>query len=86
MLRLALILSALAFPASAQSAGECIGLVDGLAWLHVNGFNLQSRGLIDGGTLSIYEDAEGTFLVVVMDDAEACIAARGVGWALMPDA
>ena len=87
MFRALPLLACLAAPAYAQTAGQCIGIVDGLAWLHANGYNAQPIGEIaGGGTLTIYTDASGGFLVVVMDDKEACIAAQGFAWRLMPDA
>ena len=81
MLRLALILSALSAPASAQTAGQCIGLMDGLAWLESNGYAIEAGGRVQEGRIAIYTHPDGQFLVVVFDAAEACIAASGVEWA-----
>ena len=78
------LLIALASPVAAQDiplAGQCLPLIDGLAWLSANGYRESAEGVLhSNGRLAIYLHDMGSFLVVVMDDAEACIAATGFGW------
>lgn len=86
MLRLAVILSALAFPAAAQTSGDCKGIPDGLAWLAENDFRNMGNGTADVGIIAVYARPDGAFLLVLFGQGLACIKAKGMGWTVGPNA
>ena len=85
MLRLALILSALAFPASAQT--PCGGIPDVMAELYAAGFHAVNEGQADGGTFTVFTEPGGRFVVIYMNAEVACLVADGTDWGeAKPDA
>lgn len=86
MFRAIPLLAVIASPVSAQTPGDCIGIVDGLAWLAANDFHDMGSGGLEAGRVAVYARPDGVFVVVLFDAARACIVAAGEGWSAGPNA
>ncbi len=86
MFRALLPLALLASPVHAQTAGDCIGIPDGLAWLADNGFHDMGSGTVEVGRVAIYARPDGVFFLVLFGEGLACIKAQGTGWTVGPNA
>lgn len=78
MLRLAALLCIFGFPVLAEV--PCGGIADVMTSLAQNGFRPSDGGKIDGGTVTIYTHANGRFVVIYMNDAQACLVQTGTAW------